>query len=173
VISAAGGVERKTDADRKLYRVPSHITDSPHVFLRCNFCSSSLPVDSMLKQQHAQWLRRQKPLINCCPSCKKPLPRCYVCLLYVSMINPQVEYNLAAQRLRRANDAAAAAATATDHEDEPVTGVSESTEEHSILGFGQWFTFCQKCKHGGHAGCLEKWFTGNTQQVQKFPIYLL
>lgn len=156
--SVAGGatVERKTDADRTIYRIPSHITDSPHVFLRCGFCQSSLPVDSMQKQQHKDWLRKQKPLICCCPSCKKPLPRCYVCLLYMSMVNPTIEYNLAAQRLRRSYD------PATDLEDDT------TREEHSILEFGQWFTFCQNCKHGGHAGCLEKWFDSSSQQVSYF-----
>jgi len=74
----------------------------------------------------------------------------------MSMVNPMLEFNLAAQRLRRVNDSHAITEVAED---------DISKEEHSILDFGQWFTFCQNCKHGGHAGCLEKWFTEKSQQV--------
>ena len=85
-----GGAAGRTDENRTLYRIPEYTSSNPHVFLRCNFCSSSLPVDSMQKQVNGAWLRRQRPVISCCPNCKKPLPRCYVCLMYMGMVNPQV-----------------------------------------------------------------------------------
>ena len=88
--SSSNVVDRKTNSDRVIYCLPTHIADTPHVFLRCNFCASSLPVDCMQRQPNAAWLRRQRPIISCCPSCKKALPRCYICLLYLGMINPQV-----------------------------------------------------------------------------------
>ena len=81
-----GIVDRKSGSARVLYQLPPH-SDLTHVFLRCNYCSSSLPADP-LQQQQAAFFRKQKPLINCCANCKKPLPRCYVCLLYMSLVNP-------------------------------------------------------------------------------------
>jgi len=90
--SSSNVVDRKTNTDRVIYCLPTHIADTPHVFLRCNFCASSLPVDCMQRQPNAAWLRRQRPIISCCPSCKKALPRCYICLLYLGMINPQVSF---------------------------------------------------------------------------------
>ena len=35
---------------------------------------------------------------------------------------------------------------------------------HNILAFGQWFFFCQHCKHGGHAVCIEDWFEGEGKE---------
>lgn len=79
-------IDRKSGSARVLYQLPPH-SDLTHVFLRCNYCSSSLPVDPM-QQQQAAFFRKQRPLINCCANCKKPLPRCYVCLLYMGLVNP-------------------------------------------------------------------------------------
>ena len=41
-------------------------------------------------------------------------------------------------------------------------GQSNQSEEtpHNVLAFGQWFFFCQHCKHGGHAACIDDWFEG-------------
>ena len=83
---SSSSIDRKTSAARLLYQMPPH-SDAPHVFLRCNYCSSSLPSDP-LQQQQASFFRKQRPLINCCANCKKPLPRCYVCLLYMGLGDP-------------------------------------------------------------------------------------
>ena len=82
----SGAIDRKSGSARVLYQLPPH-SDLTHVFLRCNYCSSSLPVDPM-QQQQAAFFRKQRPVINCCANCKKPLPRCYVCLLYMGLVNP-------------------------------------------------------------------------------------
>ena len=83
---SGSAIDRKSGSARVLYQLPPH-SDLTHVFLRCNYCSSSLPVDPM-QQQQAAFFRKQRPLINCCANCKKPLPRCYVCLLYMGLVNP-------------------------------------------------------------------------------------
>lgn len=43
------------------------------------------------------------------------------------------------------------------------------TEEtpHNVLAFGQWFFFCQHCKHGGHAACIDDWFEGENKNRKK------
>jgi hypothetical protein len=165
-----GAIDRKTSAARLLYQMPPH-SDAPHVFLRCNYCSSSLPSDP-LQQQQASFLRKQRPLINFCANCKKPLPRCYVCLLYMGLVNPTLEFNRAlAQRRKLAagagtggsalaattagTAAAAAAAAALNGEGD------DAAQSHNMLAFGRWYFFCQHCKHGGHAACIESWFEEN------------
>ena len=157
--AGSGGSAGRTDANRTLYRLPLTNSNNPHVFLRCNFCASSLPVDCMQKQTNAAWLRRQRPVISCCPNCKKPLPRCYICLLYMGMINPQVEYNRAVQRKRIEEEVAKE--NDENDEDGGVDANDPALHEHNVLDYGRWFMFCQLCKHGGHAGCLEKWFSGH------------
>ena len=34
------------------------------------------------------------------------------------------------------------------------------TMDQNLFDRGRWFMWCQRCKHGGHAGCLDKWFSG-------------
>lgn len=37
------------------------------------------------------------------------------------------------------------------------------TIEQNLFDQGKWFMWCQRCKHGGHAGCLDKWFSEGRQ----------
>lgn len=164
--SRVGGAQASADKkasnlNRILFALPAH-SDFPHVHLRCNYCSSSLPVDAMQQQQqqHTAFLRKQRPVINFCPSCKKPLPRCYVCQLYVGLVNPHAEISrVIAQRRRiaeRTSDGGGAKVVA-----EAVAGGEEDKSDHNILEFGRWLFFCQRCKHGGHAACISDWFSEN------------
>ena len=153
---AADGSDRRSAADRTLWTLPPQ-SPGAHVFLRCHYCQSSLPVDCMDKANQSAWLRRQRPIISCCPNCKKPLPRCYVCLLYMGLVNPQLEYNriarqrqlLTAKPKPGAQQVAAVEDTNKDRDKE---------DRHNVLDFGKWFTWCQHCRHGGHAACLNDWF---------------
>lgn len=126
-------VDRKTSLNRTMYTLPAH-SDFPHVYLRCHYCSSSLPVDAM-QQQNTAFLRKQRPIINFCPNCKKPLPKCYVCQLYVGLVNPHAEVSRVLAR-------------------------GASQKDDNVLAFGRWLFFCQRCKHGGHAACVASWFGG-------------
>jgi hypothetical protein len=179
----AGGPDRRSAADRTLWTLPPH-SPGAHIFLRCHYCQSSLPVDCMDKSNQSAWLRRQRPVISCCPGCKKPLPRCYVCLLYMGLFNPQLEYNRVArvralEATRKAqeekqiqneaqnqSDVANSNPTSQnkgnerEHIDTLKRDKDRDREEepHNVLDFGRWFTWCQHCRHGGHAVCLNDWF---------------
>ncbi|XP_065574465.1 GATOR2 complex protein MIOS-like isoform X2 [Artemia franciscana] len=48
------------------------------VFLSCNFCSKSVVPSNLSKGA-------PKQKVSTCPSCGKPLPRCSICLFYVSV----------------------------------------------------------------------------------------
>lgn len=43
---------------------------------------------------------------------------------------------------------------------QPPTGYNATgnKSEDSLLGFGRWFLFCQRCRHGGHSSCITAWF---------------
>jgi hypothetical protein len=146
----SGAVDRKTDADRTMYGIPPH-SSSPHIFLRCHFCGSSLPIDSMQKHTHAQFLKKQRPIINCCPNCKKPLPRCYVCLLYMGLLNPQLECARETQRRIR---------MASERAEEDRDRDRDRDKDYYALSSSKWFIWCQRCRHGGHSVCIEQWFKG-------------
>lgn len=52
------------------------------VKLKCNFCNAFLPMDD-LPSTRTEGLRSSKSILNCCASCGKQLPRCYVCQLHM------------------------------------------------------------------------------------------
>jgi hypothetical protein len=165
-VQSNGPQDRKSSAARVLYTLPPH-SDLPHVFLRCHFCSSSLPVDAM-QQQQSSFLRKQRSIINCCPNCKKPLPRCYVCQLYMGLVNPHAEFNRAIARKRNAEALQLSFSSSSISNNNVVSeGVVVPNlidnsplvkRDHNVLDFGRWFFFCQHCKHGGHASCIDGWF---------------
>lgn len=55
---------------REIYR-PHPFCEAPHVFLRCHFCSASLPADAAQKQQQAAWQKKQGNILYSCSNCKK------------------------------------------------------------------------------------------------------
>lgn len=55
---------------------------------RCNYCSSPLGLRQGIA---SQWLSKMKPVLSCCPQCRKPLPRCAICLLPLGCLNPYME----------------------------------------------------------------------------------
>ena len=204
----SGGGEKTKAILGVQYSLPPHRNmESPHITLRCHYCSTSLPMDPMQQTQTSMsFLRKQKPIMNCCPHCKKQLPRCYVCLLYMGVMNPNIEFNriMALRRLHAdqalflkqqsiQNNATNNITNTSGGADvnntmtgtttnSNTTGVNSSVTamanaavqepdtmlEQNALEYGQWFFFCQKCRHGGHAACIESWFsTCGTSHHQK------
>lgn len=185
-----GGAAGKPAIDptkRLLYRVPPH-NDFPHIYLKCHFCGTSLPMDAMQASSKSD-LRSQKNILNFCSSCNQELPRCYVCRLYMGMINPYLELNRAMKQKRINADNMAAgscgnisgAGTAgsllgrkgvpIEHQDSHNSGTQHSSavtsggkEGSSTIDFSRWFHFCQNCCHGGHADCIDEWFSSEKHQ---------
>ncbi len=118
------------------------------IFARCNFCNSSL---SMQMIQPAKLFRGfgrlamkskteapfQKTQISSCPNCSKPLPRCAICLRSFDVGIP---------------------AMVAPHGAQPSEGVLSGT-----LAFGDWYTWCQTCRHGGHSQHMADWFSTHRQ----------
>ncbi|UYV67394.1 MIOS [Cordylochernes scorpioides] len=116
------------------------------VFVSCTFCGKSVshylklvnpqratPANSL--GQHLLYQAALKNKVSCCPACRKPMPRCALCLgrmgthsgLLWSRGHPP-------------------ATTQTSDLDSKLTRVAS------------WFTWCQTCRHGGHAQHLLDWF---------------
>ena len=106
---------------------------------RCNYCSVSLSGARKQEGITNQWLSRAKDVLSCCPRCRKPLPRCSICLLSLGCLNPYMELKKAGAKNRGVNDLSSLAS----------------------LPFAEWFTWCMRCKHGGHAHHLVGWFANH------------
>ncbi|KAL3319675.1 hypothetical protein Ciccas_001643 [Cichlidogyrus casuarinus] len=87
-----------------------------------------------------------------CQSCKTPLPRCSVCLLHLNTFqNTSSNYSAmdtGALRRRLADTRARI----------------NLAEQQTGNPFGNWFVWCQACRHGGHAGHIADWFYSVEQQ---------
>lgn len=143
---------------------PSSLSVPPQLYVRCNFCNAALSLSNLLRQggSHSSWLNRAKPKLTCCPSCRKPLPQCALCLLPFGSLNPYFE--LAHRRSKLLSDAVNnAVGSAPDSGlviEEPSGGKleNENLAQLSSIPFVEWFTWCQACKHGGHAHHVAEWF---------------
>lgn len=103
----------------------------------------------------------------CCPNCKKPLPKCYICLGSMGVVNPQAEIKV---HLARKTQQSAGGGPATPVPTTPrdtnveeeiceMANPGQTTETtQNFLESGKWFMWCQHCKHGGHAACVDSWF---------------
>lgn len=113
---------------------------------RCNYCSSPLGLRRHEGNSN-QWLSKMKPVLSCCPQCRKPLPRCAICSLSLGCLNPYME--LTRDRSRSG----------------PRGGTSlPLADDMSMLAnlpFAEWFTWCMRCKHGGHAHHMVGWFANH------------
>jgi hypothetical protein len=112
---------------------------------RCNYCSS--PLGLRRHEGNAnQWLSKMKPVLSCCPQCRKPLPRCSICMLSLGVLNPYME--LTRERSRPGPRGSAASP-------------DDSLSLLANLPFAEWFTWCMRCNHGGHAHHLVGWFSNH------------
>ena len=82
---------RQSDSERGLIQ-----EFPPQMHARCNYCNTALPLSKLIRRQDGianNWLSRQNPVLSCCPNsqCRKPLPRCAICLLPLGVLNPYLE----------------------------------------------------------------------------------
>jgi len=120
-------------------RVPN---PPPQTYVRCNFCNSPITfgqiklekgIPGMFNRSNAS--NNKKTKISSCPSCNKRLPLCSVCLLPLTCTAPSLRPK--------------------ENEDLGIYWTEGSAS------FGEWFTWCQTCRHGGHAKHLIEWFSSH------------
>ena len=73
-----------------------------------------------------------------CPSCRKPLPRCAICLLNMGTLSGLVETKRQTSNKQRRQN---------------------MQNEQKLTPFDRFFTWCQFCHHGGHAKHILDWFS--------------
>ncbi|KYR00614.1 hypothetical protein DLAC_02638 [Tieghemostelium lacteum] len=111
------------------------------IFAKCGYCQCSFSFESV--STTSMMGRNVKPSttkakVTCCPHCKQALPRCCLCLLPLNCMIPTVDYK-------------------KSKSDQTQTHWSEGSEP-----FDDWFTWCQTCRHGGHAQHILDWFKEHT-----------
>eukprot|EP01102_Stenamoeba_stenopodia_P000406 TRINITY_DN10390_c0_g1_i1.p1 TRINITY_DN10390_c0_g1~~TRINITY_DN10390_c0_g1_i1.p1 ORF type:complete len:462 (-),score=54.01 TRINITY_DN10390_c0_g1_i1:92-1342(-) len=139
----------------------------PQVFARCNFCNQSISLPMIHPTKSIDPSLRAKSTsssssaasqrISSCPSCKKPLPRCAICLLTMNCTVPSFQKGGpgGASASNPALGASGSGIGATGGGGGGGAGSSSGVEGSK---FEQWFTWCQTCRHGGHAGHILEWF---------------
>ncbi|CAH1789595.1 unnamed protein product [Owenia fusiformis] len=106
------------------------------IFVSCNFCGKSIAYNMLAagRRRHNYpsfgGSPTNKTKIESCPGCRKPLPRCALCLINMGT--------------------AAGSALAVPRDS---TG-----ENGKLTKLREWFTWCQTCRHGGHAEHITEWF---------------
>ncbi|XP_046677879.1 GATOR complex protein MIOS-like [Homalodisca vitripennis] len=113
------------------------------VFVSCNFCGKSvsayMQASSLSRGQLARLGATSNRLkMTSCPNCRKPQPRCAVCL--VNMGTPAY------------------------YDGNPSPSPSRpSTTPLRLSPFNSWYTWCQTCRHGGHASHITQWFREHSE----------
>lgn len=115
----------------------------PQVYVRCNFCAQSLGHSLVIQNARNREGKRMnvqtsnpggrasgKQKSTVCSSCRKPLPRCALCLLHMGTPIDQLRQTI----------------------------IANDTHKVDPAGFDLWFTWCQMCRHGGHAVHMFDWF---------------
>ncbi|KAJ8938879.1 hypothetical protein NQ318_016083 [Aromia moschata] len=116
----------RADFDIMLAQFKPNEKPPQQVYVSCNFCGKSISAYMHgLNRGRGQFQRMtgtaNKVKMSSCPNCRKPLPRCAICLMHMGT----------------------------------TTGESDSLK---LAEFDNWFTWCQTCRHGGHAGHMTQWF---------------
>ncbi|XP_042899420.1 GATOR2 complex protein MIOS-B isoform X2 [Parasteatoda tepidariorum] len=107
------------------------------IFVSCNFCRRSVsnflqlrPISGSNRVPASSANRK----ITCCPGCRKPLPRCSLCLCHMG--------------------------TAAGL---PMQRQAENEERKKMTDFSNWLTWCQTCRHGGHSAHILEWFRNHNE----------
>lgn len=119
------------------------------IFVACNFCAKSISAYMQgLARNRGPFARlgttSNRLKISSCPNCRKPQPRCAICL--VNMGTPSC---YGGTRTPQSNTA-------------PSSG-SASNSPLKLSEFTSWFTWCQTCRHGGHASHMSQWFREHSE----------
>ncbi|XP_038624378.1 GATOR complex protein MIOS isoform X3 [Tachyglossus aculeatus] len=118
------------------------------VFVSCNFCGKSIsyscpaagPHQGRGFSQYGVSGSPTKSKVTSCPGCRKPLPRCALCL--INMGTPVSSCPAGGSR-----------------SDEKV----DLSKDKKLAQFNNWFTWCHNCRHGGHAGHMLSWFRDHAE----------
>ena len=128
---------------------------------RCGSCNESFLIPTIIQNGRGSqpWLAREKSVIPACPSCKRGLPKCCVCLLTLGSNNPYTILETKQKNSYAAKDKAKNAGKELPGGQGKSSSSAVSTFGHSKPGLSpdEWMTWCVHCGHGGHAQCMALW----------------
>ena len=84
--------------------------------------------------------------MSSCPNCRKPLPRCSLCLQHMGTASERPIGGIRAPHTQNSTE-----------ENSSDFGTSEGSSK-TLSSFSTWFTWCHTCRHGGHANHIIQWF---------------
>ncbi|KAA0147797.1 hypothetical protein FNF29_07141 [Cafeteria roenbergensis] len=162
---AASAPSSLTVAQRLLGAV---VTQHPAVFAFCNFCGDALALPWMVRsgKVNGEWVMKQRQRLIFCPMCHNPLPRCSLCLISMVSINPYKQWKLQSPATAQGR-AASKPSSGREVADAPAVAPHLAVDEgdrpvpEDSANFSDWWTWCQSCRHGGHASHLAAWFKGH------------
>lgn len=127
--------EKRAELDIKIENIRASSRSSRTVYLSCNFCGKSVS-NALLDEPRPRSTSTSTNRLSSCPSCRKPLPRCSLCLMHMgTMMN------------------------ASPGE----TNSSDLQGGWQMKPFSKWFSWCQTCRHGGHTEHIMQWFKQNSE----------
>ncbi|ALC40299.1 mio [Drosophila busckii] len=89
--------EKRAELDIKLEQIRASARSSRTVYLACNFCGKSVS-NALLDEPRPRSTTTSTNRLSSCPSCRKPLPRCALCLMHMgTMMHSSSDANAAAQ----------------------------------------------------------------------------
>ncbi|EDV99338.1 GATOR complex protein MIOS [Drosophila grimshawi] len=134
--------EKRAELDIKIENIRPSARSSRTVFLSCNFCGKSVS-NALLDEPRTRSTSTSTNRLSSCPNCRKPLPRCSLCLMHMgTMMNMS------------AGDTNASSS---------VSNATELQGGWPMKPFSKWFAWCQTCRHGGHTEHIMQWFKQNSE----------
>ncbi|XP_062143196.1 GATOR2 complex protein MIOS [Drosophila sulfurigaster albostrigata] len=131
--------EKRAELDIKIENIRASSRSSRTVYLSCNFCGKSVS-NALLDEPRPRSTSTSTNRLSSCPSCRKPLPRCSLCLMHMgTMINTS-------------GGGGGAGDASTDQ-----------AGGWQLKPFAKWFSWCQTCRHGGHTEHIMQWFKQNSE----------
>lgn len=126
--------ENRAQVDITLGHIRSPQRAPRSVYLLCSFCGKSVSA-CLQEDSRARPNASNVNKLSSCPNCRKPLPRCSLCLLHMGTTTGAASKNQA--------------------------GLGSGGWQSRP--FSKWFSWCQTCRHGGHTEHLAQWFNQHSE----------
>ncbi|XP_076291746.1 GATOR complex protein mio isoform X1 [Lasioglossum baleicum] len=123
-------------------RSSTNETPPQQIYVSCNFCGKSISAFMQgLSRARGPFGRLgstpNKLKMSSCPNCRKPLPRCAICLMHMGTVSG---LQMTTSNVNRNEEC-----------------------DNKLTEFNNWFTWCQSCRHGGHADHITHWFRQHSE----------
>ena len=148
LLTTWGLAHKRSEFDNACQTYGSVKIPMQQVYVSCNFCGKSLAKSNeglkemrdLVKQGNAQEMKKVAATLNAnmlqkhtsrfqsCSSCRKPMPRCSVCMIHMGSHSG---YMIGTSST--------------------LPGEKNKKGGTKITPFGNFFSWCQMCRHGGHA----------------------